>query len=159
MSDEPNRIKRPTGCEHEAPSRRGFVGAVLGVIGLGFVAEWLWAGLGYALPRQAGGKKEPFTVSKKDILGNPKGQRVPWGGGGAIVIPVDGKVRAFDLKCSHLGCMVNWEHDKQQFFCPCHEATFSKNGEVLSGPPPLPLEELSVVPEESDPNTLIVGGE
>lgn len=43
--------------------------------------------------------------------------------------------------CTHLGCRVRWVTDQQRFFCPCHNATFAKNGDVVSGPPPRPLEQ------------------
>ncbi len=43
-------------------------------------------------------------------------------------------------KCTHLGCHVNWNVDKQEYICPCHDAQFSLNGEVLGGPPPRPMD-------------------
>ena len=46
-------------------------------------------------------------------------------------------------KCTHLGCHVNWNTDKQEFICPCHDAQFGINGEVLGGPPPRPLDRFS----------------
>jgi Rieske Fe-S protein len=42
-------------------------------------------------------------------------------------------------KCTHLGCNVNWNADKQEYVCPCHDAQFDINGKVLGGPPPRPL--------------------
>jgi Rieske Fe-S protein len=52
--------------------------------------------------------------------------------------------------CTHLGCRVRWVDDEEQFFCPCHNGVFSKNGTVISGPPPRALDrfELSVVEEQ-----------
>jgi Rieske Fe-S protein len=43
-------------------------------------------------------------------------------------------------KCTHLGCHVNWNADKQEYICPCHDAQFGINGQVLGGPPPRPLD-------------------
>jgi menaquinol-cytochrome c reductase iron-sulfur subunit len=43
-------------------------------------------------------------------------------------------------KCTHLGCNVNWNTEKQEYICPCHDAQFGINGEVLGGPPPRPLD-------------------
>ena len=43
-------------------------------------------------------------------------------------------------KCTHLGCHVNWNADKQEYVCPCHDAQFDINGKVLGGPPPRPLD-------------------
>lgn len=51
---------------------------------------------------------------------------------------------AMSNTCTHLGCRVRWIEDQQQFFCPCHNAAFDKEGEVLSGPPPRPLDRYTV---------------
>jgi len=42
--------------------------------------------------------------------------------------------------CTHLGCKVRWIPDRDGFFCPCHNGVFSKDGSVVSGPPPRPLD-------------------
>ena len=49
------------------------------------------------------------------------------------------EVKAMSTVCTHLGCTVHWEEDKQVFYCPCHGGTFDKNGNVIAGPPPAPL--------------------
>jgi menaquinol-cytochrome c reductase iron-sulfur subunit len=46
--------------------------------------------------------------------------------------------------CTHLGCRVRWIAEKEQFFCPCHNGVFSKIGDVVSGPPPKPLNRYAV---------------
>jgi menaquinol-cytochrome c reductase iron-sulfur subunit len=46
--------------------------------------------------------------------------------------------------CTHLGCRVRWVDDQQQFFCPCHNGIFDKEGLVVSGPPPRPLDRYEV---------------
>jgi len=42
--------------------------------------------------------------------------------------------------CTHLGCRVRWVEGEQLFFCPCHNGVFGKQGQVVSGPPPRPLD-------------------
>jgi len=42
--------------------------------------------------------------------------------------------------CTHLGCRVRWVSDQGKFFCPCHNGVFAKDGSVISGPPPRPLD-------------------
>jgi menaquinol-cytochrome c reductase iron-sulfur subunit len=42
--------------------------------------------------------------------------------------------------CTHLGCRVRWVTDQEMFFCPCHNGVFAKDGSVISGPPPRPLD-------------------
>jgi Rieske Fe-S protein len=58
--------------------------------------------------------------------------------------------------CTHLGCRVRWIEDQSQFFCPCHNAAFEKNGDVASGPPPRPLDRFEIKAE--DEQLFILGG-
>jgi menaquinol-cytochrome c reductase iron-sulfur subunit len=58
--------------------------------------------------------------------------------------------------CTHLGCRVRWITDQEQFFCPCHNAAFAKNGDVASGPPPRPLDQYQV--KEEDGQLYVLGG-
>jgi quinol---cytochrome c reductase iron-sulfur subunit, bacillus type len=46
--------------------------------------------------------------------------------------------------CTHLGCRVRWIQDKEEFFCPCHNGVFDKEGNVVSGPPPRPLDRYEI---------------
>lgn len=50
--------------------------------------------------------------------------------------------------CTHLGCRVRWVADQGEFFCPCHNGVFDKEGNVVSGPPPRPLDRFEVKVED-----------
>ena len=50
--------------------------------------------------------------------------------------------------CTHLGCRIRWIAQEEQFFCPCHNGVFAKDGTVVSGPPPRPLDRYQVKVEE-----------
>ena len=63
---------------------------------------------------------------------------------------------AMSNTCTHLGCRVRWIDDQQQFFCPCHNAAFAKDGSVLNGPPPRPLDQYEVKVE--DDQLFVFGG-
>ena len=52
----------------------------------------------------------------------------------------DTEVAVFSNVCTHLSCRVNWNPDKQQYICPCHDGRFGIDGKVVSGPPPRPLD-------------------
>jgi Rieske Fe-S protein len=52
--------------------------------------------------------------------------------------------RALLATCRHLGCRVRWNQHAQQFQCPCHGGIYDRQGRVVSGPPPQPLERLNV---------------
>lgn len=61
------------------------------------------------------------------------------------VITEDGRdYTALSNVCTHLGCRVRWVGDQGEFFCPCHGAVFSKDGQVVAGPPPRPLDSFAV---------------
>lgn len=36
--------------------------------------------------------------------------------------------------CTHLGCRVNFQQDRQLIECPCHQSRFTPHGERVSGP-------------------------
>lgn len=59
----------------------------------------------------------------------------------------------FSSECTHVGCNVHWKSDADQFICPCHGGAFSKEGDVLDGPPPRPLEQL---PSRLEEDTVFV---
>lgn len=52
----------------------------------------------------------------------------------------DGSVLALWQRCTHLGCTVPWREDEGQFHCPCHSSLFNRQGEVIGGPAPRPLD-------------------
>jgi len=58
--------------------------------------------------------------------------------------------------CTHLGCRVRWNADQEQFFCPCHNAVFDKDGNVVDGPPPRPLDRYEINVE--DDQLYVIGG-
>jgi cytochrome b6-f complex iron-sulfur subunit len=52
----------------------------------------------------------------------------------------DGGFLALSLTCSHLGCSVLWEEEKNQFICPCHSSAFDRLGNVINSPAPRALD-------------------
>jgi len=52
---------------------------------------------------------------------------------------------AFDQRCPHLGCPVQWSPQRGRFECPCHQAVFDGVlGGVVSGPPRRGLRRIAV---------------
>ena len=79
---------------------------------------------------------------------------ITYAGAPAVVIRTAESVKAYSLICTHLGCTVQWQEGKQEFYCACHDGRFDQFGEVISGPPPVPLEQFPVT---VDGSRVIVG--
>jgi Rieske Fe-S protein len=54
----------------------------------------------------------------------------------------EGKLSLCSPICTHLKCIVGWNHAEQTWDCPCHGSRFRPNGEVISGPAEEALEKL-----------------
>jgi len=52
--------------------------------------------------------------------------------------------RAFSAVCTHLNCTVQYKDSSHQIWCACHNGLYNLNGQVVSGPPPKPLDEFAV---------------
>jgi Rieske Fe-S protein len=62
-----------------------------------------------------------------------------------LLLRPDGEIVAFSQKCTHLGCVVYLDDAAEELVCPCHEGGFSPDdGEVLFGPPELPLPRITL---------------
>lgn len=61
----------------------------------------------------------------------------------------DNSFLALSNKCTHLSCRVNWKAEETAYLCPCHDAYFSIDGGIISGPQPRPLDEYETKVEEN----------
>jgi cytochrome b6-f complex iron-sulfur subunit len=52
--------------------------------------------------------------------------------------------RALSGVCTHLNCTVQYQQSNRQIWCACHNGLYNLNGQVVSGPPPRPLEQYAV---------------
>lgn len=59
---------------------------------------------------------------------------------GLLVKTPQGELRAFSAVCTHLHCTVRYDQDDSLIWCACHNGKFDLNGQVISGPPPRPLD-------------------
>ena len=67
-----------------------------------------------------------------------------------VVRQDDTQVRVFSNICTHLGCRVAWHPDLQHYVSPCHDGHFDMLGNVVSGPPPRPLDEFTTKLEDGN---------
>jgi len=55
----------------------------------------------------------------------------------------DGQFLAYSRKCAHLGCSIDYDSSARCLRCPCHRGVYdSRNGYVMFGPPPKPLDQI-----------------
>ena len=76
-----------------------------------------------------------FTVPQKDAWYDSEETRIAW-----VFKDEDGEIVALSPVCKHLGCVVDWNTDKNNpnhFFCNCHNGLYQKNGKNVPNTPPL----------------------
>ena len=58
--------------------------------------------------------------------------------------------RAFSAVCTHLSCIVQYDPERTRIWCACHNGVYNLHGQVVSGPPPRPLQPYSVHVRDND---------
>lgn len=95
-----------------------------------------------------------WEVDQVDAWYKSKVKRTAW-----VFKGEDGEINAFSPVCKHLGCFVAWDSDERfpnEFFCPCHDGRYYKDGVNVPGTPPLaPLD----VYEQAVENGMLFLGE
>ncbi|HOU54012.1 MAG TPA: Rieske 2Fe-2S domain-containing protein [Myxococcota bacterium] len=137
--------------EEGATGRRGFL-AVLGGLTVAWLAAVAWPVFRYLSPRPPpdpfGGEGKALVkgVAPGDVARPGQGSNGSYGGRGLVVFRgPDGQLRAFDSKCTHAGCNVQFQGDR--IYCNCHGGTYDLEGRNIAGPPPRPLTPLRVTAE------------
>ena len=132
-------------------TRRNFIQLGLAALGAAWVGLFIQSRL-FPAASTAKAQTVRFSLSELPVGGS---KAFLYGGAPAIVLRTPESIRAFSLICTHLGCTVQWQPEKGEFYCPCHDGRFDQFGEVTSGPPPVPLESLAVAVE----NDMVIIGE
>ena len=89
-----------------------------------------------------------FSLTRQDGWVEVKEARTCWvvpGGPEQLVV--------FNGRCPHLGCAFSWRagaDSEASFLCPCHSGVYDREGNVLDGPPPRPLDRLQTRVENGD---------
>ncbi|MGC3000749.1 FAD-dependent oxidoreductase [Streptomyces sp. G35A] len=62
------------------------------------------------------------------------------GGRLAVYRDEEGALHAVSARCTHMGCLVNFNSAERAWECPCHGSRFDTDGKVVQGPATRPLE-------------------
>lgn len=126
--------------------RKTFINLFLSSSVLATITALLYPVIRFMLP-----PKKKQTSTQKTVAAK-KGELVPnsykifkFGSEPGILINTpQGELIAFSAVCTHLSCTVVYESDSQIILCPCHNGKFDLAGNVISGPPPKPLQTFQV---------------
>lgn len=124
--------------------KRKFLGFCLGGAAAVFAGAAGWSVFRYLAPRKDATTAIKVTIPEQELLpGNAK--FFAYAGSPAVLVKTkNGTLVALSAVCTHLGCIVQWGEEVQEFLCPCHAGRFTPEGNVISGPPPRPLAKLPV---------------
>lgn len=141
------------------PSRRSFLGALLGLaaVSIGAVLsvpvlrfvlypvtakadDPAWTALGpvAGLSTAAGPVRRTLALKQRDGWRETTSQPLVY------VIKTGGAIKVLSAVCPHLGCTLPWDAGRNEFVCPCHGGVFSADGTHVSGPPPRSMDALEI---------------
>ena len=130
--------------------KRSFFKKLWAGIGLLAGVELVWLTLNFLSPKKqkkdiknlfAAGKIKNFSRNSVTSFRNRNFFLVRLQNGGFI---------ALSIKCSHLGCNIEWDENDEKFVCPCHSSWFTINGDVMHAPATRPLATLPIIIENGD---------
>lgn len=126
--------------------RRNFINFFLGGSLAGTIIAFLYPVIRYIIPaRQTEAVIKKVPAAKVGELAPNTHKIFKFGTSPGILINTkEGELVAFSAICTHLTCTVLYESDSETIICPCHNGKFDLSGNVISGPPPSPLESYNV---------------
>lgn len=135
--------------------RRNFIDVFFGGSLLATIAAFLYPVVRYVLPSKSTGVvQNSVTAAKAGELPPNAAKVFKFGSAPAVLInTAEGNLVALSAVCTHLTCTVRYDGETGTLFCPCHNGRFDLNGNVLSGPPPRPLDTYAV--EISGPDIIV----
>lgn len=120
--------------------RRAFIGKIWKFAGLVALAEFSWVGFSFLQNTKKTDETNNNLFNAGNISNFEKGSTHSFRSRRFYLHrSEDGGFIAISTTCTHLGCAINWNDEKQKFICPCHASHFDIKGEVLSPPAPRAL--------------------
>lgn len=146
--DEPEQINRRSFLSFAIASIGGLIGTAMGIPAIAYI-------LGPVISKEKDQSLVRLGSINKVDMGTPTffkvniKRKTGWleeeNKIGVFVLTNNGRdFIAMSNICTHLGCRVRWIADQEVFLSPCHNGVFDKEGKVVSGPPPRPLDRYKV---------------
>lgn len=152
---DPNQISRRDFIKGTAVVIGGLIGALIGIPSVAYLLS----------PAVKAGAEDSSLIALGSLENYPIGvptrfdftltkvngwERTATNYGLYVVRKNESEVRVFSDVCTHLGCRVSWYADQEHYISPCHNGHFDIVGNVVSGPPPRPLDEFVTKIEEGN---------
>jgi cytochrome b6-f complex iron-sulfur subunit len=134
--------------------RRKLLSLLLTILGFTAVGSFVYPLVRFLAPAEGKTKVKQISLKKAEIfLGEAK--EIALDSLPIIIINRPGKgFIALSRVCSHLGCLVDYNKIQNNVICPCHGAIFDLEGNVVSGPPPKPLQRF---PLKVEGESIVIG--
>ena len=114
-------------------TRREFFSYFVPFLSIPFLLWWMFTG--------RKGSRQAAKGKRISIVGDiPAGISFQQG---VILIREEESLKAFEARCTHLGCSIN-KTEGETLVCRCHGSRFSKDGNTISGPAIEPLKALEI---------------
>lgn len=147
MNNSPHEISRRDFVKAVTVFLGTVMGAFIGLPAIGYIISPAlrakqsdaWVPLG-PLNEYPVGEPTRFNFTRSQING---WEKTVISYGVYVVRTDENLVRVFSNICTHLACRVSWHANLQHYVSPCHDGHFDIVGEVVSGPPPRPLDEFA----------------
>lgn len=137
-------------CDGDKIGRSTFMKGVLGTAAVAWGGATLYPVFSYLKPKP-GEEDEKTQVSSLEVcktkdLPPGTGKNFRFGSTPALIVHTkDGEMHAFKAICTHLGCTVQYQKEKDDIYCACHGGQYDAHtGKNIAGPPPKPLTALKV---------------
>jgi len=127
-------------------NRRRFLDGVLGTGFISTVAAMMYPVWRYLIPPASGEPAvQSVVAAQASLVKANSGMVFKFGSKpGLLIRTAEGELQAYNAVCTHLQCTVQYKADTAQIWCACHNGLYDLKGNVVSGPPPRPLERLTV---------------
>jgi cytochrome b6-f complex iron-sulfur subunit len=136
-------------------NRRSFLKIILAFLGSITFLSFIFSFFKYltALPARAAAANK-IVIPKNEIPSGDARDFVYQNAAAVVINRPDKGFIAFSRTCTHLGCLVEFNKNRQILLCPCHAGVYDLEGNVVSGPPPKPL---TPIPLKIEGDSIIIG--